>query len=119
MSFIATLWELSRMKQFTLIRDELKNIAIGYGSCIATDMITIEGYQVGYMYRDESSDTTNGWIFMAGCETQEYMDDAKNLSIYDTNTIANYDSDIVTFIDLPEGSHCERNEQGMLVKISE
>ena len=106
-------------KQFKLSHDEIKNIAIGYGGCIATDMITVEGHKVGYMYRDESSDTTNGWVFMAGCETQEYMDNAENSSIYDTNTIANYDSDIVTFIELPEGSQCERNAQGTLVQVSE
>jgi hypothetical protein len=106
-------------KQFKLSGDEIKNIAIGYGSCIATDMITVEGRKVGYMYRDGSSDTTNGWVFMAGCETQEYMDNAENSAIYDTNTIANYDSDIVTFIELPEGSQCERNSQGTLVQVSE
>jgi hypothetical protein len=113
------LCELSMSKQFKLSSEEIINIAIGYGGCIATDMITVEGHKVGYMYRDESSNKTNGWVFMAGCETQEYMDNAKNLAMYDTNTIANYDPDIVAFIELPRGSQCERNNHGTLVQVFE
>ncbi len=113
------LCEFCMSKQFKLSSEKLKNIAVGYGACIATDMITVEGHKVGYMYRDEACNLTNGWVFMAGCETQEYMDNAENSAIYDINTIANYDADIVTFIELPEGSQCERNAEGVLVQIAE
>ena len=55
-------------KQFKLSRHEIKNIALGYGGCIATDMVIVEGHKVVYIYRNESSDTTNSWVFMAGIE---------------------------------------------------
>jgi hypothetical protein len=40
-------------KNYKLSADEMKSIAVGYGSCIATDMITVEGHKVGYAVRDE------------------------------------------------------------------
>jgi hypothetical protein len=74
----------------------------GHGGCFATDQITVNGRKVGYMYREQpDNDIDSGWRFMAGDETQEYMDDPDNLAIYDVNTIANYDPDIVPFLDAP------------------
>lgn len=107
-------------KQFKIKGEDIKNIAIGYGGCIATDMITVEGHKVGYMYRDEpNNEMDSGWCFMSGYESQEYMDNVENHEIYDVNTIANYDYDIVKFLDYPIGSQFERNESGELVEINE
>ena len=36
------------------------------------------------------------------------MDDPANHAVYDVNTIANYDPDIVPFLDAPAGSAFER-----------
>jgi hypothetical protein len=47
------------------------------------------------------------------------MDNAENMTMFDTNTIANCDPDITAFIELPVGSQCERNHQGILVEINE
>jgi len=104
-------------KKFKISADEIKEIATGFGACIATDKITVDGEKVGYMYREDPDDSVNGWVFTAGNETQEYMDNWENMSIYDTNTIANYDPDITAFIELPVGSECERNQDGVLVEI--
>ncbi len=41
----------------------------------------------------------SGWTFMAGDETQEYADDPDNWAIYDVNTVCNYDSDIIPFLE--------------------
>lgn len=106
------------IKVFKLSAKEIKPIAVGYGGCIATDKITVEGQKVGYMYREESNyELDNGWRFMSGDETQEYIDNPDNHSIYDLNTIANYDSEIILFMELPVGTECERNEKGCLVEI--
>lgn len=101
-------------KVFKLKPDEMKNLAVGYGACIATDMITVHGQKVGYMYRDEPENPSSGWVFMSGNETQEYMDNAENLAMYDINTIANYDPDIIPFIEKPIGTECERDSNGVL-----
>ena len=45
---------------------------------------------------------------MSGIESQEYMDDPVNHAVYDVNTIANYDPEIIPFLDAPFGSTFER-----------
>ncbi|WMW79325.1 DUF2185 domain-containing protein [Undibacterium cyanobacteriorum] len=108
------------MKNFKLNAGQIKPLANGHGGCIATDMITVEGKSVGYMYREEPNNPQDsGWCFMSGYESQEYMDDPNNHAIYDVNTIANYDPEIIPFLNAPVGSAFERNSAGVLAEISE
>ncbi len=108
------------IKIFKIKSHEFKDIAIDYGGCIATDMITVQGKRVGYMYRDEPrNEMDSGWSFMSGKESQKYMNDPKNHEIYDVNTIANYSPDITEFLDAPYGSAFERNSEGKLVEIED
>ena len=106
-------------KPFRLRADEIRPLATGHGSCFATDMITCGGRKVGFMYREPpDGDIDSGWRFMSGFEPQEYMDDPDNLAIYDVNTIANYDPDIVPFLEAPVGSAFERqNGTGPFVEV--
>jgi hypothetical protein len=39
----------------------------------------------------------SGWVFLAGDESQAYLDEPNNLSVYDVNTIANYDPSIIPY----------------------
>jgi hypothetical protein len=79
------------------------------GSGIASDHITVEGRSVGYMYREETDNNIDsGWRFLSGDESQEYLDDADNLAIYDLNTIANYDPSIIPHFKSPVGTQLER-----------
>lgn len=97
-------------KKFHLRAHQIKSLANGYGPCYATDMITVDGQKVGYMYREEDRDKRfSGWVFMTGRETQEYMDNPDNIAIYDVNTIANYDPEIIPLLDAPLGSAFARN----------
>ena len=99
----------SRAKIFHLKAEEIVDLATGHGACFATDMITVEGRRVAFMYREQPDrDVDSGWRFMAGNESDEYMDNPDNHGIYDVNTIANYDPDIVPFLDAPIGSAFER-----------
>lgn len=83
-------------KKFKLAASDIRPIATGHGSCIATDHITVEGRRVGFMYREQpESEIDSGWRFFSGLESQEYVDDPDHLSIYDVNTIANYDESII------------------------
>jgi hypothetical protein len=96
-------------KKFALRADQIRPLAPNRGGSIATDMITVEGRKVGYMYREEpDNDIDSGWRFMSGRESQAYMDDAANHGIYYVNTVANYDPDIIPFLDAPVGSAFER-----------
>lgn len=107
-------------KAFKLQAFEIKELATGYGGCIATDMITVDGHKVGFMFRDEPrNEMDSGWQFVSGHESDEYMSNAAHHEIYDVNTIANYDPDIIKFLDAPIGSEYGRNEAGELVEITD
>ena len=96
-------------KTFRLSKDEIAPLAEGHGGCIATDMITVDGCPVRFMYREApDNDLDSGWRFMSGLENDAYMDDPRNHGVYDVNTIANYDPDIVPLLDAPEGSAFEK-----------
>jgi hypothetical protein len=103
-------------KRFKLSQDQIKRLLKrNYGGCIASDRITVDGARVGYMTRDKPTRAEDsGWLFTAGDETQDYMDDADNFAVYDVNTIANYDRDIIPFLDASVGSSFERIGDGPL-----
>jgi hypothetical protein len=105
------------MKQFKLSADQIRPLVTGYGSCIATDRITVDGLRVGYMYREAPArGGDSGWHFFSGDESQEYVDNPKNLAIYNVNTIANYDPEIVPLLDKPFGTAWARDEEGKFVE---
>jgi len=96
-------------KQFLLNAEEIRPLATHRGACIATDMITLRGLPVRFMYRQQPDDKLDsGWRFMSGHEPQSYMDDPGNHAVYDVNTIANYDPSIIPFLDAPFGSVFEK-----------
>jgi hypothetical protein len=100
-------------RRFSLPTSAIRPLTTGRGSCIASDLITVEGRPVCYMYREQPDDSTDsGWRFFSGDETQEYADDASNFAMYDVNTIANYDRDIIEFLDSPPGSAFGRERGG-------
>jgi len=104
-------------KQFKLAADQIRTLVTGYGSCFATDRITVDGECVGYMYREAPREKDDsGWHFFAGDETQKYVDDSSNLGIYNVNTIANYDPEITPFLNEPPGTAWARDLAGSFVK---
>ncbi len=61
------------------------------------------------MYREApDNEVDSGWRFFSGEESQEYVDEPENTSIYDINTIANYDKAILEYLDAAPGSRFER-----------
>jgi len=100
---------MSKGKKFRIKGDDIKRVIPALGACIATDNITVEGLPIGYMYREDSEfDVDSGWRIFSGTETQEYVDDAKNMEVYDLNTIANYDQSIIPYLGMPAGTELER-----------
>lgn len=99
-------------KQYKLSADEITPMAIGHGGGIASDMITVEGHPIGFFYRQKpDNDLDSGWRFLTGLEDEAYMDNGDNHAVYDVNTIANYDPDIIPLLTAPVGSVFERDEQ--------
>jgi hypothetical protein len=96
-------------KLFAKMAGDIRPLACGLGGCLATDMITVDGMPVRFMYRERpDNDLDSGWRFFAGGETDEYIDNPANSGVYDVNTIANYDPDIIPHLEAPEGSAFER-----------
>ena len=92
----------------------------GADGCIATNRITVEGYKVGYCYRENpDGDWDSGWRFTAGDESEEYMDDPNNAGIYKLNTICNDDPDIIPLLNTPTPCAFERDENGVFQQIKD
>ncbi len=99
------------MKNFLDNPDAIRDIAMGFGACMATNRIVKDGQKVGFMYRDRPEfEGDSGWRFLAGDEDDDYMDNHLNSKIYDVNTIANYDEAIVPYLKLSTGIELERVE---------
>jgi hypothetical protein len=97
-------------KNYGLKASQIKELITGMGSCFATDEITVHGKKIGYMYREEPDHAhDSGWRFFAGTESQEYLDNPKNIEMYDVNTVANYDQEIIPLLNSPAGSAFERD----------
>jgi hypothetical protein len=92
-------------RKFWLRGDRIRPLIPNRGGCIASDRITVDGRLVGYMYRGRpDNELDNGWRFMAGDESPDYMNDPGKHAVYDVNTIANYDTAIIPLLDSPIGS---------------
>lgn len=87
-------------KTFRIAAGDIRPLIEGLGYRIATDRIVVDGRKVGRMYRDEPGEVgDSGWCFFAGDESEAYLAKTENSGVYDVNTIANYDPEIVPLLD--------------------
>lgn len=92
-------------KKYRLTDEQLKPLAPGRGMCFASDMITVDGFKVGFLYRQEPEfDDDSGWRFLTGFETDRYMDDPDHFGLFDVNVLVNCDPEILDRLDAPVGS---------------
>jgi hypothetical protein len=97
------------MKKFKIPDGQIKRLIGPVGGATAADMITVDGKDVGYMYRDKPiNEHDTGWRFFAGEEGSDYINDLNNTGFYDINTIANCDPSIIPYLDEPTGTAWER-----------
>jgi hypothetical protein len=98
--------EIALEKAFKIDASKIKKRIAPMGYCFASDLITVQGNEVGYMYRERPSKEKvqdSGWRFFSGQETDDYANDPQNIGMYDVNTIANYDPDIIPFVNSKYG----------------
>ncbi|WP_051617570.1 DUF2185 domain-containing protein [Prevotella sp. HUN102] len=105
-------------KKFKLKPEDIKDLLPDWeeaDGCFATDRITVDGCKVGYMYREEPDEDVpdSGWRFFEGEEDDEYLDNPDNMEIYNLNTIANYDMEIIPLLNAPYGTAYYRDESGV------
>lgn len=96
-------------KRYKLTAADLRPIAEGFGACVASDKITVDGWPVRFMYREAAIHRDDsGWRFLSGLESEAYINEPSNYAFYDCNTIANYDPTIVPHLGAPIGSAFEK-----------
>ena len=105
-------------KKFKLRAEQIQILTDCDGGCFATDHITVDGRRVGYMYREEpEGDWDTGWRFFSGFESDDYVNNPDKVEIYQVNTIANYDPDIIPFLKSPVNSAFGRDKKtGLFVE---
>ena len=87
---------------FAIPKEQIRQLVPPMGWCVATDSIMVDGREIGYMYREApDEDGDSGWRFLTGGESQEYINDLEHFGLYAVNTVANYDPDIVPYLDVP------------------
>ncbi|MEM9552827.1 MAG: DUF2185 domain-containing protein [Acidobacteriota bacterium] len=85
------------------------------GGCMVSDAVAVSDGEIGSMVREEPLQPgDSGWIFTAGTESPEELNDAGRYSILEVNTVANRSPDIIPFLLLPPGSEVRRNPDGRL-----
>lgn len=89
-------------KSFFLPKEKIQELTPKMGGCLATDRIMVDGQKIGYMYREApDNDVDSGWRFFCGDESDEYIDNPQNVGVYEVNSVANYDPDIVPYLQTP------------------
>lgn len=86
--------------------------------CIVSDMVTKEGWQVGYCYREEPPDkytSDSGWRFFKGDESDEYSNDPNNFNICALSTVYDMDKAVLSLLDAPYGSYFVRISEDRFV----
>jgi hypothetical protein len=102
-------------KHFVKTSEEIRERLVSpMGYCFASDRIMVDGLKVGYMYRENpDNDQDSGWRFFAGDEDDDYANTPENLEIYDLNTIAHCDKEIIPFLEAPYGTAFGKNDNGV------
>ena len=87
-------------------QNEMKIYIQGAGGTIVTKSILDGTSKLKWMFRQES-EHGNGWVAFGDTDSQEYVDDAKNMVIVDFNILANIEPAVVTIFYMPIGSDLE------------
>ena len=89
-------------KKFAISKKNIRPLVPAMGGSFATDRVMVEGKKIGYMYREVTNrPEDSGWRFFSGDEDQPYIDDLSHTGIYAVNTVANYDPDIIPYLNTP------------------
>jgi hypothetical protein len=79
------------------------------GAVFASRLVGDEGRQVCFLYREvPDHESDSGWRIFSGEEDQAFVDDPDNIKIYDADTIARIDPDIVPLLVEPAPCAFER-----------
>ncbi|HEY1043575.1 MAG TPA: DUF2185 domain-containing protein [Telluria sp.] len=80
--------------------------------CFVTHRILCDGVPVGCLYREEPDrEDDSGWRFLAGDETEAYMEDSDNCSYVSVGAVLAMDDTFIHLLDAEAGAAFERDEE--------
>lgn len=85
---------------------EKKPYIRGAGGTIVTKSILEGTSKLKWLFRQEAGEG-NGWVAFGDKDTQEYVDDAKNMAIVDFNTLIDIEPTVANVFFMPVGSDLE------------
>lgn len=75
-----------------------------------TNRILKDGCKVGYLYREErDNEKDSGWRFTANDESDEYMDNSKNIAFVSVGLVLSKDDSFIHLLDAPAGASFARD----------
>ncbi len=103
----------NRNKWYVPQEREWVHLLNGNPGCIITKK-ALEEERVGYMYCEEPDEAfpDSGWRFFVGDESDEYVNNAENLTVCALNTVCNIAPDIIAYLHADIGSGFGRSESG-------
>jgi hypothetical protein len=83
----------------------------GLVQCFVTDRIAVDGAPVGFMYREEPRfEDDSGWRFLAGDESEAYLEEAEHHGVCDVSDVAEHNPCILPYLGAPTGTELVRRE---------
>lgn len=77
--------------------------------CVVSKKVTIEGWKVGFMVREEpGDDEDSGWQFYAGDEDDEYTNDVQNIELCRLYSVTGIDPALTDHLESPVGTRLVR-----------
>lgn len=90
------------------------------GFALAPKQLVENRLKVRFMYREApDNDQDSGWRFFSGFESDAYVNNPDNIGLYDVNTIAGIDPDIIPHLTSPAGYAFERENAALPFTASE
>jgi hypothetical protein len=79
--------------------------------CYVTNRVLQEGCRAGYLYREEPDrEDDSGWRITANDESEDYMDDSKNIAYVSLGAVLSCDDSFRDLLDAAAGSAFMRDE---------
>ncbi|WP_198588669.1 immunity protein Imm33 domain-containing protein [Alloalcanivorax mobilis] len=86
--------------------------------CLVTNKVLREGEPVGYLYREEpDQDDDSGWSFLAGDETEDYLEDTANAAYVSLGAVLTVDDGFIDLLDREPGCAFVKDENGGFVEV--
>lgn len=98
---------------------EPKRLAPNIGAIMAPKMLVERKLKVAFMYRERPDNKIDsGWRVFSGKEPEGYTDDPNNVAVYDADTIAKIDPDIIPLLSRSANCAFERkNGEGAFEEV--